>query len=700
MTMNKIYSKLRKGSKGQYLLLAFCIFLSVLLLTSFSLMYFGPTVQTFLPEGGDTRKMASLLLAVTALGCFLFTVYASNLFFRYKSREYGVFMALGLSKKRLRGLLFRELSMVTALSSLAGLSCAMPVSFVVWKIFELFIISTEQMTYRFGPSGFLPGIAFAVCLALMLSLAAGRFIRRSSITDILRTQHKSEMVREIKPWTFPSGLVLMAAGVLLGAGLPQFSAAVLHYNPPAAINAVYLLSAAGIYMVLLSIVSQSRLKRNKKKYYRNLVSVSLMRFTARAATRSMCVIVLLLFVCCFSAFYGMQYGMIPDYTSGAGGKAFSLHYPALETQITEEDIYTTADRYGIEIQDYIAETGADLVISYRAQDFTEDGSRYIQVYRDKDRTSLFLSESGYNAITGQKAEIKPGTYKTITAADYQENFFDYVDGLDVITNPDTGESLSVSFDGTLEYNALASMSLPFAYVISDKDYTALTAGLTSAYEEMLVLFNVADEENSYDFAKDLIGQYAEHATQLSSHMAYWDPWEEQKVLARGEEYGYSGEVDTRSDNPMLLSDWKYAPQFNIVMKQDIMQLISVYVMLCLYIFIISLATISVMTYVRSISVAADNRRLFISLDKLGADRNYKRLVLRNQLQKIFQYPTLASCGLSLLFALAMDYFNDGRITSVEVTALLAMVGITVAVAIIMMIVYRYAMKRAGEIVGL
>ena len=69
MTMNKVFKKLRGRNKSQYRLLAFCIFLSVLLISSFSFMYFGPTVQEFLPEGGDTRKLASLLLSVTAAGC-------------------------------------------------------------------------------------------------------------------------------------------------------------------------------------------------------------------------------------------------------------------------------------------------------------------------------------------------------------------------------------------------------------------------------------------------------------------------------------------------------------------------------------------------------------------------------------------------------------------------------------------------------
>ena len=101
MTISKVYSKLRKRRQRQYLPLSFCTFLSVLLITAFALMYFGPTVQNFLSEGGDTRKMASLLLATNRFGLFrVFTLYASGLFFRYKSREYGILMALGMPKKK------------------------------------------------------------------------------------------------------------------------------------------------------------------------------------------------------------------------------------------------------------------------------------------------------------------------------------------------------------------------------------------------------------------------------------------------------------------------------------------------------------------------------------------------------------------------------------------------------------------------
>lgn len=696
MKLSKIYKKLRKNSKGQYLLLGFCIFLSVLLITSFTLMYYGPTVQNFLPKGGDTRKMAVLLIGVTAVGCFIFTVYASGLFFRHKSREYGIMMALGLPKKELKKLLFGELSAVTALSCILGLAAAVPSSWLIWKLFELFIISNEQMVYRFGEMGFLPGILFCVVLALALGLAGRRFVSRSDIMEILRTGQKSEMVREIGSWTFPAGVILTVAGILLGSGLPQFFARVLDISLPGIVSLVYLLSLVGIYLILLSVVAQNRVRKNKKKYYKNLVSISLMRFGARSATRNMCVSVLLLFACCFAAFYGMQYSLAPNILNSDTGKTFSMHYPVLEDQIQKEEIETTADRYGQTVEDYYQNEGANLVISYDARDFNEEGTRYLEVYKDKERTALFVPASDYQAISGYETAIEPGTYQTVTVTDYREAF-DYVDGLKEVMNPDTGESWELAFAGQLECDALASMSEPFAYVVCDDDYRVMTEGISREYMEQMVLFNVSDVENSYDFAMDLLGQYVNHATDLSNHLGYWNIWEQKMADEAGEPYMYGDRIDMTMDNNMLLGDWKFAPSFNIITVQDRMQLISVYVMLSLYICLISLAAISVMSYVRSISVASDNRELFESLRKLGADEKYRRTVLKKQLARIFQYPAALGCGLGFFFSFAMDLFNDGRISATEGRALLWLLGIILLVLAVLYGVYRYSMKKAANL---
>ena len=660
-------------------------------------MYFGPTVQEFLPEGGDTRKMASLLLSITAVGCFVFTVYAAGLFFRFKAREYGILMALGTEKRQLKKLLFQELSVVTAGASLAGLLVSVPASFLIWKLFELFIISNEQMTYRFGAVGFLPGILFACILACVLGAAGRRFINRSDIMEILRTQQKTEMVKEIQPWAFPAGVVLTILGILLGSGLPQVAAKVFGIGLPGIVNLFYLFSLVGIYWILLSAVAQSRAKKNRSKYYGNLVSISLMRFTAKATTKNMCVMTLLIFVCGFSSFYGMQYILAGGSVQTENSKDFSLHYPVLEEQIGKEEIFDTAASYGIEVTDFMEHTATNLVVSYHAKDFDDDTSRYIEVYREKEMASVFVPESDFEKLSGQDITVAPGTYQTVTTTDYH-GFFEYEDGLQEVMNPDTGKTYPLIYGGTVESDVLAPISEPFAYVVSDEAYQEMTEGVQDAYKEWIISFNAVNVEDSYDFAKDLLAQYTERATDLSNHMGYWNIWAQKIADESGNEYSYGDRINMTMDNNMLLGDWKYAPAFNIITAQDRMQMISVYVMLCLYIFIISLAAVSVMAYVRSISVATDNKGLFESLTKLGADKRYKRNVLKKQIARIVQYPGMIGCVLGFVFAFVMDFMNDGMISAIECKALAILAVMLLGMGGILYVVYKYAMHKAEKIV--
>ena len=700
MTMNKVYQKLRKNSKGQYALLSFCIFLSVVLITSFALMYFGPTVQEFLPQGGDTRKIASLLFGVTAVGCFIFTVYASQLFFRFKAREYGILMALGLEKKTLRSLLMKELCILVGVSSLVGVICSIPVSFGIWKIFETFIISGEQMQYRFGMTGMLAGILMTILLMFALSIVGWRFVKKSDVMEILRTQQKTEMVKEVKGWIFPAGIILAVAGIVLGAVVPSFTARILDVSMPAVWNGIYVLALIGIYMILLSAVAQSHLKRNKKKYYKNLVSVSLMRFTAKATTRNMCVVVLLLFVCCGSAFYGMQYTLNDFVMDSKTDRTFSMHYPVLEKQIGAREIQDTAEKYKMEVQNYAEADAANLVISYECRDFNEEGTKYLNIYKEDAKASLFLPETAFEQIYQTELDLKEGTYQTVCVKNYN-GAFDFVDGLKSVKNPDTGVSRELQFGGRIEYDSLASMSDPFAYILNDSDYQDLSQGLQDQYREHLIFFDVADIESSYEFAKELLGQYMERTTELSNRqLGLWNIWEKKLAEDAEETYGYDQELDMSPENTTVIQDWKYAPMFNIIFEQDRMQMISVYVMLCMYICIIALAAIGVMTYVRSISVATDNKGIFESLTKLGADHAYQRMILKKQLAKIFLYPGIVGCGAGFLFSFMMDYTNDGGITAIEIKALGILLLLIAVFCFVLFSVYRVSLKKAGKIVNL
>ena len=143
----------------------------------------------------------------------------------------------------------------------------------------------------------------------------------------------------------------------------------------------------------------------------------------------MCVMTLLIFVCGFSAFYGMQYILAGGGVQTKNSKDFSLHYPVLEDQIGKKEIYDTASSYSIAVTDFPWNTQTNLVVSYNAKDFDEETSRYIEVCRDKEMAAIFVSESDFEKISGQDITVAPGTYQTITTTDYN-NFFveEYEDG--------------------------------------------------------------------------------------------------------------------------------------------------------------------------------------------------------------------------------------------------------------------------------
>ena len=99
---SEVYRHLRRKNWRQYSLLAGCAFVSVLLITAYACIMRSPTILAVLPEGGDSRKQVMMIFVLAVIGCAVFTVYASGLFFRHRSRQTGILLALGASRRQLR----------------------------------------------------------------------------------------------------------------------------------------------------------------------------------------------------------------------------------------------------------------------------------------------------------------------------------------------------------------------------------------------------------------------------------------------------------------------------------------------------------------------------------------------------------------------------------------------------------------------
>ncbi|MDH6363307.1 putative ABC transport system permease protein [Enterococcus sp. PF1-24] len=689
-SLNQAYSKLRRKNLNQYFLLTICIFLSVLLISAFSVTIESHTVQRMLPAGGDSRKQMMMIFLLAILGCGLFTTYASALFFRGKSREFGIYMALGVRKKRVVRLLCQDLLLVAVLSTTAGILLGTLLAAGLWQVFQIFIVNTDDMYFSIALTGYLWPLLFSLFTIVVLLLSGWLFIRRSNVLEIINQQRKTEQVKEVKRWYGIAGLLLLLVGVGVPSALPQILAE-KGFTPPFWVNLFYLVAAVGLYFILLFLVVRGF--GSKQSYYKNIITRSMMRFQGRQTVLNMCVITLLTVAGYFALFY-IPMNLIPEIVEISERPIdFAFHYQATETAIPQQEaIEALAAENKIEMQDYLTVDFVNLATDGYDREWTDDG-RYGDTYYEFYNEESFMSVNTFQAITKMDVSLADGEFIFVTSENYVQNPYDYFEEMTCFTNPDTKEKLTVKFAKIIKYNQLHRFIL-----LSDNDYAQLTNGLSDTWREKWIQFNVADYEKSYDFAKQLNNIIIDNSSQQSAIYSYYDRVEKMNVTAKGESYfgdtvpEMQVDYDARETSEFTEA-WRYMPYFRILDKQNMVVNRSVYIMLFFFMMIICLATVIIIAYTRSLTIAVNNRQVYTDLHRLGANQQYIDKSVKNQVAKVFFIPIAIGTLLMFLYSFSLMYNNDGQLVYDELLAITVNGILLLLVSGFLYFVYRLTLKK-------
>ena len=199
-TMKDLERKLQKADYKQARLYLFCNFIALMLISAYSILMLSPTVQLVFPEGGDSRKQMIAIFSLTLFGCGVFTIYAASLFFRKKSKQLGVLMALGASKKRLAPGLFKEVLFLSSSASIAGILAGFPLVWILWNGFRLLIVDSSDMVLNLNLSCLFIPVFFALLVVIFSLALANRYLVRTNILDIIHEEHKNEPVKTPGKW--------------------------------------------------------------------------------------------------------------------------------------------------------------------------------------------------------------------------------------------------------------------------------------------------------------------------------------------------------------------------------------------------------------------------------------------------------------------------------------------------------------------
>ena len=701
---SEVYRHLRRKNWRQYALLAGCTFFSVLLITAYACMMRSPTVLTILPEGGDSRKQVMMVFVLAVLGCAVFTTYASGLFFRQKSREIGTFLALGATRHQLKTELSKELALLSLGSCAAGALLGVPLSWGIWQIFRTMIVDTEEMVLRFDAQAYLFALAFSVFVILMLFLMGWRSIRRTNIIDIVQESHKSEPIRAVPRWYGPVGVLLIALGGFLGYFMSSFFVKVLHWYAPSVVDALFYLPALiGLYILLLHTVVNGW--GGKKKQYRDLISTSMMKFQGRQTVRNMLVMTVLLAGAYFASFYAPM--MLSSSGTSVASRPYDYlyHYRCDQDMIGQNDVAQLAQKHNVDITTWVTATGSILGTDGMEHIETESsiGVTYTEEYRELLQSATFLPERAYNAITGQKIDLAPGTCANVLDDDGGSS---YLSGGDVthLTNMVTGKTLDVTPAEPLSYTMLLG-----CYVLDDRDYEAISAGLTGQWQEDYVLFNVTDVEASFPFAKALFYDIVDHSGPEVEVVDAWDPVARQIAIEETgsyfcdpeslEESGTSSIDYDKPDSTEFRTSWKYMPQFKILDETELVKTMAVFLMLFIFIAIVCFAAVIVISFTRCMTIGMTNARVYDDLRHLGAPRSYLYRSVKGQVSRVFRVPILVGTILIYAFYTLIMYSNGEPmgITPSEASGMITCLGVIAVVSLLLYLVYRLTLKKVCSV---
>ena len=249
--------------------------LAVLLAVTITYLFYSLSLNPNIGKirGGETISMTLALgMVVVTIASGIIVLYANSFVMKNRSKELGVYGMLGLEKRHLISMVFKELLIFGSLTLTAGLGLGALFDKLIFALLLKLMKMKVELVSTFQPIVFiLVLIVFGVIFLGLIFINAFRIARMNAL-QLSREKASGEKKGRFLGFQTILGLINLGAGYYLAVTVENPLSAVLIFFVAVllVIFGTYLLFNAGI-TVFLQI-----LKKNKAYYYQpnNMISVS------------------------------------------------------------------------------------------------------------------------------------------------------------------------------------------------------------------------------------------------------------------------------------------------------------------------------------------------------------------------------------------------------------------------------------------
>ncbi|MCT4592962.1 MAG: ABC transporter permease [Anaeromicrobium sp.] len=452
----------------------------------------------------------------------IFISYSVMAFIKYRGKEFGVYMTLGMTQKNLKRMVFYENIVTVGSSLIVGLLSGFVFSRIFYMAFSK-VLKIEGLVFRIHYESILLTIGIFFIIFLFSSVLSKRTISKISVIEVIKSSAKKDMVKPRKYTGIVSFLLVVTALILLGNLKSKFSieetlvTETLKWICP-------IIIVIGLYLFIGSSIESIKniLKRYPNIYNKNILLLNNLSHKL-LSYRSMLFIVSLLIG---SAIFLIQfsynlYATIPTLT---------------EKNYVSDIMFVQAKGYNkvteVEVKNIIQKSGGKVEGYSTIEYIPVDEYKLI----GKDRVSIFstnkpiVSESMYNKHMNKNVNILPGEFMEILNPSSSSRGMERLPYESIITAHDnvifqrmeqaTVEFASVlrdDFDNIIkEYKhyTLKPNHIPFqweplavhyynsayksggAYIVDDSDYENIKLTLTDRVE-VYHKINLSENKDKY-----------------------------------------------------------------------------------------------------------------------------------------------------------------------------------------------------------
>lgn len=248
------------------------------------------------------RLMENMLSGVSVFVSFILgflIIYASRFLIKRRNKEFGIYMTLGMSKKKISMILFFETLFIGLLSLVLGLAIGVVLSqFMSLLVANMFEADMTNFSFIFSKSATIKTVIYFGIMYLLVMAFNTVIIGKCKLIDLLHGQKISEEVKlksmSLSCFVFIIGVVLLSrAYYMVTTGFAELQNAESILIPIALGSISTFLIFWSLSGMILRIVTAF-----KKLYYKGLNSFTLRQFSSKINTMvfSMTVICLMLFV--------------------------------------------------------------------------------------------------------------------------------------------------------------------------------------------------------------------------------------------------------------------------------------------------------------------------------------------------------------------------------------------------------------------